>query len=525
MLWGTQMVQRGFTRSYGHNLQNIIAKTTTGRLQSFFSGFFVTGVLQSSTATIVILTSFAQKNLVPLAAALAVTIGADVSTTMVVQILGFDLSWLSPVLITLGVVQYKFNHDHSGARKHLSFVWIGLGLILLSLMLIRDATLPIQHAPLLETILEALSQDPALAIVLSAIITFLIHSSLASVLLFASIASTGIIDLHLGILFVLGANIGGALIPLVVTWGDGMTARQITMTNLMMRLLTALMVSPFILHVPMAFEALSGDVSRLLIHAHTGFNLTLAVMFLPFTPVLAHLATRYLPLKTEGDEEAVRPLYLDKQDLHTPVMALSNAARESLHMSEIVQDMLDKSIKAFEGGDKTALIQSIRKQDDDVDVLYRAIKMYVSRLSQDGLDPKDADRIIQILTYATNLEHIGDILDKSLMELARKKGQNQNTFSDEGLSEIKRFHAQVMKNFQLAQVIFMSEDKALAQKMIDEKHAIRNAAEKSAEKHFTRIGAGVSETLATSSLHLDVIRDYRQINSYATRLAFTVLEA
>ncbi|MCK5284488.1 MAG: Na/Pi cotransporter family protein [Alphaproteobacteria bacterium] len=516
------MVRLGFTRAYGTNLRKIIAVSTQNRFSSFLSGVAVTALLQSSTASILLLTSFAKKHTIPLYASLAVVIGADLSTTLVAQVLSFDLSWLSPALLSIGIVGHMMN-EHGGRKRHVSRIFIGLGLMLLSLSLIRSSAAPLQDAEILPLVLAPLNNDPVLAIIFAAIITWVIHSSLAAVLLFASLAVSGVLNAELGILLVLGSNIGGAFIPLIATYKDGAEIRRITTGNLIMRIITLILIIPFIPLITILLTEITSDTSRQIINFHTCFNGLLAIIFLPTISLVAMLSNKLIPDDKKTRSNKLQPLYLNKRAFGTPVIALAGAARETLRISEFIESMLESTIIAFKTDDEK-LIKKISKEDNTVDSLYDATKLYMTHLSQEGLDPKEADRYIQILTFATNLEHIGDIIDKSLMEMAKKKIKLQQDFSKEGFLEIQNFHNQVLQNMQLAQAIFISEDPKLAAHLIASKKSIRYAANKTSEKHFKRLQDRKSESIATSSLHLDIIRDYRRINSYITRVAYAILE-
>ena len=515
------MVRMGFTRAYGTSLRRIIAAGTGNRFTAFASGTAVTALLQSSTATAFILISFAKKRMIGLTAALAVIIGADVSTTLVAQVLSFNLAWLSPALLILGFAVHTF-YEKGGRWRHIARILIGLGVMLLALSLIRAASAPIKSSATLPLILGPLENDPALAILVAALITYIIHSSLATVLLFASLASNHIVDLQLGLLLVLGANIGGAFVPFVATYKDGATARRITLANLFMRIIMVIAAAPFLAGIMQQLANTSGDIPRQLVHFHTGFNIALAIVFLPLVNQLAQIMKKFVPDDPVGVDPS-QPLYLDERALDSPVMALAGAARETLRIAEIVEDMLEKTIVAFESGTEKQ-IEQIRRSDNQVDKLYKAVKLYLTRLSQESLDPKEADRYIQILTFTTNLEHIGDIIDNSLMEMALKKIKKKEDFSEEGFREIKEFHGRVLANMKLAQTIFMSEDTKLAAQMVEGKQSIRVAADATSEQHFKRLQSGKTASIATSALHLDIIRDYRRINSYATRVAYAILE-
>lgn len=481
----------------------------------------MTALLQSSTATALLTTSFAKRGMITLSASLAVMIGADISTTLVAQILSFDLSWLSPMLLVVGIVGYLFNEENSQRREGFSIL-IGLGFMLLSLAMVREASVPLKESELLATLLSALSSDPIFAVIMAAIVTYVIHSSLATVLLFASLAAGGIISTELGVLLVLGANIGGAMVPFITTYKEGAIARQITMGNIVMRLAMLLLSIPLMGYILEYLPLWSDDSARQIVNFHTGFNVALGLVFMPLVGLVADLSSKIFP-ETPEDNQAMSPQYLDEKDLGSPVVALANAARETLRLAELVEEMFEETMRAFKEN-HAHLIDKIREKDDIVDALHKATKLYLMKISQSGLDEKEADRYIQILTYSTNLEHIGDIIDRSLMDLALKKAENKYYFSEEGWQEIRMFHAQVLDNMRMAQTIFMSADHNLANEMVERKARIRQAASDTTEQHFKRLREGSQEALETSGLHMDIIRDYRRINSHSTRVAYAILE-
>ena len=522
LLWGTRMVKMGFTRAYGSSLRLWISRSTSNRFSSALSGFATTTLLQSSTAATILMLSFVKKHGIKLTAAIAFVIGADIATTVVAQILTFDLSWLSPALMAIGIIGH-IKYEHGGRRRHVFRILIGLGLMLLSLALIRDVTLPLKTSETLPLIMEPLNSDPSMAIAFSAILTWIVHSSLATILLFATFATNSIIDIELGFLMVIGANLGGALISFVATYKQGPKARQITGSNILMRAACAILFYVFMQDILMHLNTYDLDPARAIVTLHVLFNVSLGLIFLPIVPLVATLGQTIFPYKENKTREESDPLYLDEEALFTPVIALASAARETLRMAEMVEDMLTQTIESFkQNSDKMA--KDISRKDDTVDRLYTHIKHYLAKMTQESLDPKEADRYLQILTFSTNLEHVGDIIDTSLTDLAKNKIKNNERFSEEGWTEIKDFHKQVLENMKLAQSLFLSEDPSLARKLIDAKKTIREAEQETSSLHFERLRQGLPETIATSSLHLDIIRDYRRINSYITTVAYQILE-
>lgn len=516
------MVKMGFTRAYGSSLRLWISRGTKNRLTSTLSGFAATTLLQSSTAATLLMLSFVKKHGIPITAAIAFIIGADIATTIVAQILTFDLSWLSPVLMSIGIIGHM-KYEHGGRRRHIFRIFIGIGLMLLSLTLIREVTLPLKTSETLPLIMGPLNNDPSMAIAFAALLTWIVHSSLATILLFATFASNDIIDMHLGFLMVIGANLGGALISFVATYKQSHQARQITSGNIVMRSICAVIFFVFASDILTYTETLNLDPARELVTLHVIFNVALGIIFLPLIPIIAYIGKALFPHKESKIREESDPLYLDDEALFTPVIALASAARETLRMAEMVEKMLESTITCFKQNDDT-MAKSIRRKDDTVDRLYAAIKHYLAKLTQESLDPKEADRYLQVLTFSTNLEHVGDIIDTSLMDLAQKKIKHGERFSDEGWKEIKNFHKQVMENMKLAQNLFLSEDPSLARQLIDSKKTIREAEQATSSQHFERLRQGLPETIATSSLHLDIIRDYRRINSYISTVAYSIIE-
>jgi len=382
---------------------------------------------------------------------------------------------------------------------------------------------PIGQEEGLKVLIEPLATQPILAIVIAALFTWLVHSSLGTVLLFMSFVQAGVIPVGLGLILVLGANIGGAIAPVIMTLRDIPAGRRVPLGNLMMRSTGAIIFLPFMATIVAPFIAhLDPDPARQLVNFHTFFNIVVAIGFLPFIGPMTKLSEIILPDRAREEDESL-PRYLDPTAFATPPAALACVARETLRVSDVVQRMMRDTLEAFRTNN-THLVQGIRDQEAIVDSLYEAIKNYLARLSSHPLDKHESKRYMQILTFSTNLEHIGDIIDKNLMEMASKKIRNQDNFSRQGFAEISDLHHRVMDNMNLAQNVFMTGDVKMARKLFEEKVVLRNQEMMAAESHFKRLSQGVAETIATSSLHLDILRDLRRINSYVSLIAYPILE-
>jgi len=520
LLWGVRMVRTGITRSFGAELRQILAASAKNRVKALFAGFAVTTALQSSTATAMIISSFAGRGMIAGAAALAIMLGADIGTTIVVQALSFDLGWLSPALIAVGV--FGFLSGEASKRRNLSRTAIGLGLILLSLKLISLASAPLREAETAAIILAPLASEPVLAILIAALITWMAHSSVAIVLLVMSLAALQVLSIQLALVLVLGANFGGAIAAVTMTIRSTAATKRVPLGNLGMRLVGVLIVLPLVPWVLPYLASVDNTPVRMIANFHMVFNIFLAMLFLPLVGVVMNLLERFIP-----DEDVLEsdsgPKYLDPRAVDTPSVALACAARETLHMGDIVRGMLSDTMQVFNSGDE-ALRKRIEAQDDEVDTLHEAIKLYLTSLSREELDQEESERSLDVFSFTTNLEHIGDIIDNNLMDLAAKKIKKRASFSDAGLNELREFHARILTNFDLALNIFLSRDENLAKELLRQKTLIRDLELEYVERHFNRVSGGAADTLGSSSVHLDVLRDLKRINSHLTSVVYPILE-
>lgn len=521
LLWGVRMVRTGLTRAFGATLRRAIGACARNRFTAFLGGIAITGLLQSSTATSLLVSSFAGRGLIPLSIAFAVMLGADIGTTLAAQVLSFDLGWASPLLIGAGVIAFLTGEQDK--TRHVSRVAIGLGLMLLSLKLLALATEPLRSAPAFMAVLQALQNEYVIAVVFAALATWFVHSSLSVVLLIMSFAGAGLVEPRLALALVIGANIGGALAPYMAQSGADVEARRVPLANLLTRAIVGVALLPFLGPIVHFLSMIDPSATRLPVNFHTGFNVVASMVFLPLVDVVAWACRKLLPDKPVADDPG-KPRHLDPNVLDSPTEALACALRETLNLGDRVADMLRQTIDVLERNDARA-VKAIEQADDAVDRLYEAIKLYLIQTSRTELGEEEGKRYVEILTFTTNLEHVGDIIDKNLMELAAKKIKHRYAFSPEGLAELKAFHASVLENLRLALNVFTTRDIALARRLVAEKTSMREAEARAADSHFARLREGRPESIETSSIHMDVIRDFKRINGHLTSVAYPILEA
>ncbi|AZG09711.1 Na/Pi cotransporter family protein [Pigmentiphaga sp. H8] len=510
LLWGVHMVQTGIQRAFGPRLRTTLGVALGNRVYAFFAGLGVTAVLQSSTATGLIVAGFAANGLVGLVPALAAMLGANVGTTLIVQVLSFDISRIAPILVLIGVVMFR--RGNATHVRDLGRVFIGLGLLLLSLHLLLAQLEPYRDLPALRSALEALSGQPGLAILLAAVLAWAAHSSVAIVVLVMSFSAQGLLPISVAFALVLGANLGTAINPLLEgSAKDDPQARRLPVGNLLNRVVGVLIGLAMLHHIHPWMSQLAGDNARAVANFHTVFNLVLAALFLPLLTPYAALLRRWLPANPAADPG--QPLYLDSAARDLPVVALGNAAREALRMADTLQTMLHHSRQALATGDRKRVAEA-RRLDDVLDRLNGAIKTYVAGLDPDELTREDRRRADEILTFITNLEHAGDVVDKNLLNDISKLTKRGLAFSPEGRRELDDMHGRLEANLRLAASLFVTADARAARLLAAEKETFRGMEGQATQTHFERLRSGRVDTTETSALHLDVLRDLRRINSH-----------
>ncbi len=521
LLWGLHMVHSGIVRAFGADLRRFLGTALRNRFLAFFSGLCVTALLQSSTATGLMTASFVTSGTVDLVPALAIMLGANVGTTLIVQALSFNVAAVAPILFLVGVTAFK--RGGQTRARDLGRVAIGMGLMVLSLHILLDTLAPAENAPAVRTLLGAITNEPVLCVLMAAALTWAAHSSVTVVLLVMSLAYSSFITPTAALALIVGANIGSAINPLLEgSRSDNPASRRLPIGNLLNRLVGCVLVVPFLQPIATALSYLEPSPSRMAADFHTAFNLGLALLFILPLHAIASLLMKLLPDRAKPNDPSM-PLYLDDSALATPSVALVCAARETLHIGDIIETMLRQARAALLGDDRR-LIAEISRMDDAVDRLDEAVKLYVTKLTRESLGTRDAHRAMEIISFSINLEHVGDIIDKNLMELAAKKIKRQIVFSREGGAELEAMHQEVCDNLKLAFSVFMSGDVQLARRLMTAKVTLRATEYAAAESHLSRLREGRSESIESSSLHLDILRDLKRIHSHICSVAYQVLE-
>lgn len=524
LLWATHMVRTNVEDAYGDALRLKLRHTLKNPLLAVGAGGALAVAFQSATAVTLLVASFAGSGIVSGTTGLMAVLGADLGSAFVVKLLSYDLSLLIPVAIFAGAVIY-LSTDRRAWRQFGSIL-VGIGLLILSLRLIGEASEPLRESRILPVVVNYLSGDPITAFLIAAVTTWLFHSSVAFVLLTAALAARGLMPAELGVVMVLGANLGGGLVAALLSRTMPLQSRAVPFGNLAIRGVGAVLaLAAFILFRP-PLDMLGASAPLQVVHAHILFNAALVVLGLPFAGLVSRAVERVLasaapkPRVALEDREASA---LDPDALGSPSRALANVSRAVVGVCDTIEVMLKSIMELYEEPDP-ARMEALAALDDRVDRKHAAIKLYLAKISTKGMSDDEARRTQELLEGCVKLEQVGDIIVRNMLVHVRKKLDRHLTFTPEGWRELSDLHAMVMANARLAFNVLISRDPETAFQLVQEKDRLRDLERQTSQRHFERLREGTSRSIETSSLHLDTIRDLKQINSLLASIAYPVLE-
>lgn len=520
LVWGAHIVRTGIMRVYGSHLRRLLGQSIGYSPLAFGAGIGVTALVQSSNATALLAISFVAQGLMTLPTALAVMLGADVGTALMARVLTLDLSWLSPLFTLIGVCLF-LSRKQSRAGQ-LGRVLIGLGLIILALQLIVTTATPITEARGMRVLFSSLAGDTLLAAVVGAAFALLSYSSLAAVLLTATLAGAGLISLPVALGLVIGANIGSGVLAWLNASLQPASARRVALGNLLYKV-AGLAVLPFLDPLVAWMGTLGYSAQTQVIGFHLVYNTLRCLALLPTVGLMARLCAYLLP-ERETVTGIAQPRYLDSAALDTPSLALANAARETLRIGDLVERMLAR-LQSVLLDERPESGEEIRRMDDDVDALYSGVKLYLARMDREDLAEQEGRRWAEIIELTINLEQAGDIIEHMLGKIQRIKTAKRRSFSHDGLEELNRLHALLSANLRLGLSVFLSSDPQSARQLLEQKRQFRKRERELAHAHVHRLHHRVMESIDTSATHLELIADMKRLNSLFCSPAYAAIEA
>src|SRR5713226_9797178 len=497
LLYGMQLIGEGLQRAAGGHLRHLLTSMTRTRLAAVASGALVTSIIQSSSATTLMLIGFVSAGLVTFRQSLGVILGADIGTTFTVQLLAFKVQELSLLLVGVGFAMTFFSRR--GLVKSLGQVVLGFGFIFLGMKVMNDGLAPLAENELTRQVLVALAGNQFLALLVGAVLSAGMASSAATIGLMLSLGHQGLLPLAAAIPVVLGANIGTCATALAASLRSSSDARRVAVAHIAFKVLGVALVFPIVAPLTVLVAQTAGDVARQIANAHTFFNVAISALFLPFAPWAARVIIAMVPEEERGDNP-YRTRYLDDRYLDQPALAIGQATREALRMGDVAQNMLRDAMLVLRT-DNQELLEDVERRDDQLDYLDREIKLFIARLGRETMSAGMAQ-----------------------MEIARKKLYQGRRFSEAGEAELIEFHSLVSKNLERAIAGFAANDRSLAQEVLDQRPVVRQRERELRDSHLARLRRGLAESLETSEIHLDVLTNLKRISSHITALVYPILE-
>ncbi len=525
LLWATRMVRTGVERAYGGTLRRKLRATMSNPLMAVATGAALSVALQSSTAVTLLVGSFAGSGVVSgMSGQLAVR-GAEIGSALVVKLLSFDLTLLVPLCLAIGTAIFMATEQR--AWRQVGRILVGVGLLILSLQMIGEASEPLRNSQLLPVVIDYLAGDAVTAYILAAIVTWLFHSSIAAVLLFMTLGARGFIPPELGIVLVLGVNLGSSVIAPLLTRNAPPAVRVVPIGNLLMRGAGSLAALILFLTFRPPATWLGSNVPDQIVNAHILFNCLILVFGFPLARLVYRASERIVALGTPAapvpDLAASEISALDETALGTPSQALANATREVVRVCETVEIMLTHIMELFEKADPDQ-IKALAALDDRIDRKHAEIKLYLAKVTTRSLSEDEALRCQELLGACVKLEQVGDIIVRNMLVNVKKKMDRKLEFTEQGWRELTDFHASVLANARLAFNLLVSRDVETARLLVEEKDRMRAREKVASKSHFARLSEGTPKSMETSTIHLDTIRDLKEINSLLASMAYPVLE-
>ena len=520
LIWAVRLVRTGVERGFAAQMRIWLRHSAKHRLLAAGTGMGAAVLLQSSTAVAVLVSNFVSKGGLATATGLAILLGADVGSALVTQLLMVRQPILIPLLILIGVIVF-LRGAGSNARQ-IGRILIGLALIFVSLDMIRLATEPLISNPGTQAVMAYLGRDLLAAFAIGAVFAWGVHSSVAAVLLFVTLAGQSILPVTAAAAMILGANLGGAFIAYILTYTAPIASRRMVMANLILRGGGAALAMLFVMMTPSALDILGANPARQSLNLHLVFNLVLAIVAMPVVgPVTAGL-TR-LMVQRPARDNALEPVSaLDPASLDKPQRGLDCAARELLGMGQKVEQMLLAIEPLYDRWNRDAA-DAVRAQDATIKQMHLGVKLYLARLGKKGLDEDLSRRSMELASISTSLDSASDVIARIMLELAQRLDMQNLQFSPQGREEISDFADRVQSNVQLALNVMMNQNPAEARALVAAKEKVRKVEQKLQRSHIGRLREGLAESIETSNIHQETLRALKQINTEFSMVGYPIL--
>ncbi len=513
-------MRTGFERAFGGHLRVWLRRSTAHRTTAALSGSLAAILMQSSTAVAVLMAGFVSSGTIGGVSGLAILLGADLGSAIVAQILNSPISVLSPLLLVSGVV--IFLQSERRQLRQVGRILVGLSLLFISLDLIRAASQPLVASPSTEAVMIFLAEEPLSAFLVAALFTWVVHSSVAAILLFVTMASQGVMPVEAAFAMVLGANLGGSIIAVVLTLKSGIAVRRAVWANLVLRGGGAAAILYAISVFPQFAAYLGAAPGQQALNLHLAFNAVLVVLGLPLIGLIFRAMTLVLPDAPAAASGTALPSALDPEAQAHPRRAFSCATRELVQIGGHLETMQRNVLGLFERYDEPTA-QAIRRDHAEVARMALDLRIYLAGVHGKKDEDEIGTRAFELAGIASNLEAAADMIARKIAGHASRMHHENLKFSEDGWRDLSDLHDAVLRNVQLGISVLMNEDPALARSLVEQKVKIREMAQKLEQRHLYRLKQGLMESIETSGVHLDVLRSLKEVNTSFAMIAYPLL--
>ena len=518
-LYGMKLMGEGLERAAGDKLRSLLGTLTRNRMIGVLVGTCFTAVIQSSSATTVMVVGFVNASLMSLQQAVGVIMGANIGTTITGQLVAFHLDEIAPVFLLAGVAMMMFSK--SPRTQRLGQIIAGFGLLFVGMGMMSQAMEPLRENERFLSVTQSVGSSPLLAVLVGAAITTIIQSSSASVALTQVLAGQGLIPLDMAIYMCLGCAIGTCVTAMLASVGTGPTARRAAVIHLLFNIAGALLMLLILQAVPLAdfMRDLSpNDVKRQIANANTLMKLTEVLVLFPFANLLI-LASGWLVRGEEPKGEERKLMYLDDLILTTPPIAVAQVLKEVERMARVSIDNLERAMRAYFAKD-ASLIPEVRRTESVIDYLNHEITSYLIKLGQTALPPNDVPVVASLYHVVNDLERVGDHA-MNMAEFAQISMDDSLVFTQQGEEEMRDMFSDVLTLLNLALSIFPSRARAKLQQAADLEERVDDKEKLYQQRHVARLSNGVC-TPQSGMVFTDMLSNLERVADHATNIAFSI---
>lgn len=524
LLWGVRMVRTGVMRTYGAQIRKLLPRALNNFLVALGIGVGAATALQSSIAVAVFTSSLAAAGVIPVAEGLLLLLGADAGSAVVAALLTLDLKAIWPMLMFVGYLLHAFFSETESPFKQLGRIFLGIAMILIALTFMSQVSHGLAESELIRIIISSLGSELVLALLLFAILTWLAHSSIAILLFWASLVQAGITtDPSLILAALFGINLGNAAPPIIMTWRQAAPARRIVWGNAAFKLSGVLLCFAGLRWISEIYHLLPGAPSFRVMMLHILFNVGLIVLFSGLVKPAARILERFFadPLKPA---DQIGPKYIPAANATAakpeafPVTALS---REVLRILGTVQYMIELTRDMLVEG-KADNADEILRQENKVDVLFKAVRVYAVDLTRKGLGEGDQAKVLALLRYSASLENSGDVISKTMVGIPKAMKKDGKKFSEQGKDDLEQLFSYLIGNTQLAAEVIMGWNADAAGVLVQRKRDFKAMCNDRLRRHIDRLSEDLPNSMETSAVHLDLVLDIRWINTQVSSIGYDV---